>query len=259
MHYARGDLSMEPLAEDVSRRYLEASLLSLFAVRRLIDRYKFDIAVFHHGLYVPQGIVGEVCRQAGVRVVNWFVSYRKGTFIFSHDDTYHHTLMTEPTAQWEDMAWNQQNEDGIVDYLKSRWYGTRDWISFHEKPDEDFGSFARQQGVDLSRPTIGLLTNVVWDAQLHYPASAFPNMIDWVLRTIEYFAKRQDLQLLIRVHPAEIRGTSRSRQPMLEEIAKVFPKLPANVFVIGPESPVSTYAAMEACDAVLIVTKPASS
>ena len=33
----------------------------------------------------------------------WNVAYRKRRFIFSHDDTYHHTLMTEPRDYWEQM------------------------------------------------------------------------------------------------------------------------------------------------------------
>ncbi len=97
-----------------------------------------------------------------------------------------------------------------------------------------------------------MLSNVVWDAQLHYPANAFPSLIDWTVRTIDYFRGRPDLQLLLRIHPAEVRGTSRSRQPLLAEIEKRFPDLPPNVFIIPAESPVSTYAAMELCDSVLI-------
>ena len=58
--------------------------------------------------------------------------------------------------------------------------------------------------------------------------------------------------MLIRIHPAEVRGTIPSRQPLLAEIRKAFPELPANVFIIPPESNSSTYAAMYACDSVLI-------
>jgi hypothetical protein len=251
-YFARGDLSGEPEGEGVLRRYLEASLVSIFGYRRLLSGKKFDVAVFHHGLYVPQGQVGEICRKLGVRVVNWFVAYRANSFIFSHDDTYHHTLMNEPTSTWENMSWGDRQRGEIERYLKSRWHGTRDWIGFHEKPSEDVLSFAREVGIDLAKPVIGMLTNVVWDAQLHYPANAFPGIIDWAVETIDYFARRPDLQLLIRIHPAEIRGTVGSRQPMADEIAKRFPTLPPNVFVISPENDVSTYAAMELCDCALI-------
>lgn len=251
-YYARGDLAGEPLGETVLRRYFEAAILATRAYARLIEVVRPTVAVFHHGLYVPQGAVGEVCRAKGVRVVNWLVAYRSGCFVFSHDDTYHHTLMTEPTAVWEDMAWGDRQRREIRDYLKSRWRGSRDWIGFHEDPSADLAAFPETAGLDPAKPVVGLLTNVVWDAQLHYPANAFPDMIAWVEATIRWFAARPDLQLLVRVHPAEIRGTVRSRQPIVEEIRTRFPVLPPNVFVVPPESRVSTYAALERCDAALI-------
>ncbi len=39
---------------------------------------------------------------------------------------------------------------------------------------------------------------------------------------------------------------------MLAEIQRAFPELPENIFVIPPESAVSTYAAMSLCDSVII-------
>jgi hypothetical protein len=150
------------------------------------------------------------------------------------------------------MEWDSGLEDEIMSYLRSRFLGTRDWIWFHEKPDEDFDRFLAESNLDRNKPIVGMLTNVMWDAQLHYPANAFPDMLAWTLETIQYFAGRPDLQLLIRVHPAEIRGTARSMQPLVAEIAKDFPTLPRNVFVIPPESPISTYAAMARCDSVII-------
>jgi hypothetical protein len=251
-YYCRGDLEDEPRGEEVLRRYLEASLLSVAAYRRLLAQGRYDVAVFHHGLYVPQGLVGEVCRTVGVRVVNWVVAYRESSFILSHGDTYHHTLMEEPGSDWQDMAWGPAQRAEIAAYLKSRWQGDRDWIGFHEKPDEDAAALVRSLGLDPKKPVIGMLSNVLWDAQLHYPANAFASLLDWAAATIEYFAVRPDLQLLLRIHPAEVRGTARSRQPLAEALARRFPQLPSNVFVIPPESPVSTYAAMELCDSVLI-------
>jgi hypothetical protein len=251
-YFARGDLSTEPLAEPVLRRYFEASLQTAAAVRKLVEQERPDSAIFHHGIYVPQGIVAETLRASHVRMVTWTVAYRKRRFIFSHGGTYHHTLMSEPVSAWEDVDLTPEMDEAVMEYLKSRWKGTRDWIWFHEKPQEEIDAIAAELGVDFSKPCIGLLTNVVWDAQLHYPANAFPNMLEWIKETIRYFGGRPEIQLLIRVHPAEIRGTLPSRQPVVEEIRRAFPELPKNVFVIPPESQVSTYAAMLQCDTVLI-------
>ncbi|MDO9262833.1 MAG: hypothetical protein Q7U02_02625 [Desulfosalsimonadaceae bacterium] len=250
--FARGSLTGEKFAEPVLRHYLKAALLTAYAAANCMKKYNFLAASFHHGIYIPQGVVGEVARRLDVRVANWSVAYRKKSFIFSHHDTYHHTLMSEPVSAWENMEWSDRHETEIMDYLKSRWKGTNDWIWFHERPQEDIDQIVREVGVDFSRPCIGMLTNVMWDAQLHYPANAFPDMLEWVVQTIRYFEKRPDLQLVIRIHPAELRGTVKSRQLMVDEIGKVFPELPHNVFIIPPESQISTYAMTSLCNAVII-------
>jgi hypothetical protein len=221
-------------------------------MQNLLQTYPFASSCFNHGIYVPQGLIGEVLRQHNVAVTTWNPAYRKQCFIFSHGDTYHHTLMSEPTSAWENIPWNAALETKLMDYLKSRWYGTQDWIWFHEKPKEDLAAIAQEMGLDLTKPTIGLLTNVIWDAQLHYPANAFPSMLEWIIQTVQYFINRPELQLVIRVHPAEIRGWLPSRQLVADEIHKAFPELPANIIVIPPESQISTYAVMMQCDSVII-------
>ena len=250
--YARATIDEEPYAEIVLRRYLKAAILTALSVKELLQREKYEVAVFHHGIYVPQGVIGEVARQAGVRVVNWNPAYRKNCFIFSHSDTYHHTLMDEPVSVWDGMPWPAEREETITRYLRSRWEGENDWIRFHENPYFQKDRILAEIGCDASRPIIGCLTNVMWDAQLHYPANAFANMLEWLLFTVRYFTERPDLQLVIRVHPAEIRGSVPTRQPVMEELSKHFPKLPSNVFVVPPDSNISTYVLSELCDSVII-------
>jgi hypothetical protein len=230
------------------KRYFKASLITAIALQNIQKEQKFDTAVFHHGIYVPHGIIGEVFRKEDVAVVNWNVGYREGTFIFSHNDTYHHTMMAEPVSNWESISWNSDLERKVLSYIKTRSKGTRDWHVFLKEPSGDIASL----GFDSAKPAIGLLTNVCWDAQLHYPANVFDNMLDWIFQTIEHFAKKPDLQLIIRVHPAEVTAELPSRQLVTEEIKKSFPNLPPNIFVVAPESKLNTYTLMEACNAVII-------
>jgi hypothetical protein len=253
-YFARSTLEGEPLAEPVLRRFVEAALLTAYATRRLLRTEAIDVVVVNHAIYVPHGIVAEVARREGRRVVAWNVAYRNRSFLFSHGETYHHTLLSEPTSEWEDVEWTPERDAEIGEYLTSRRRGGRDWIVFHNtRPIEDLRRAAPGlEAIDLSRPLIGLLTNVAWDAQLHYPANAFADMLDWIVQTIRWFGGRPDLQLLIRVHPAEMSGDIPSRQRVVDEVAKAFPRLPANVFLVPPESAMSTYAAAEACDAVII-------
>jgi len=250
--FATGALDDEPMAEPIVRRYLESALRVAFATRRLLRSIQFSSTVFTHGIYVPWGIVGEVARQEGVHVSTWNVAYRKRRFIFSHDNTYHHTLMNEPREHWENLALSEQQERELMHYLSSRRDGLFDWIVFHRPKTDDPKELPSLLGLDPSKPVIGLLTNVSWDAQLHYPANAFDSMLDWLVQTCRYFEDRRDLQLLIRVHPAEISGFPPSRQPVLGELRKVIPQLAANIVVVPPESELSTYALMSLCNSVII-------
>lgn len=250
--FASGSIEAEPHGPAVLRRYFESSLLTAFAARRLFRTLRFTSAVFTHGIYVPWGIVGEVARREGVHVATWNVAYRKRRFVFSHHDTYHHTLMTEPREHWEHLQLSESQDRDLTQYLASRRDGVFDWIVFHRPQQLAASELARQAGIDPSRPVIGLLTSVTWDAQLHYPSNAFPNMLEWLVQTCEYFGRRPDLQLLIRVHPAEISGFPRSRQPILAELRRRVPDLPPNIIVVPPESGMSTYGLMAHCNAVVI-------
>ncbi len=250
--FASGSLDEEPHGEAILRRYLESALLTAFATRRLLRAIQFSSIVLTHGIYVPWGVVGEVARHEGVHLSTWNVAYRKRRFIFSHHDTYHHTLLTEPVEHWQDDPLSPQQEQELMKYLESRREGLFDWIVFHRPAKHDPGEVSAQLGLDPNKKTIGLLTNVAWDAQLHYPANAFPNMLEWLVQTCEYFATRPDLQLLIRVHPAEISGFPTSRQPILRELRKRLPTLSPNIFVVPPESGVSSYTLMRLCNAAII-------
>jgi hypothetical protein len=249
--FARGTLDDEPRGEAVSRKFLEGALVTAMAYRHLVAQTRPDVMVVHHGIYAPQGIVAAVARAAGIRLVTWNPAYRRHCLICSHDDTYHHTLMTEPTARWDQRRLSDEARAKTVEYLESRRRGEGDWIRFHQAPAavaERLGAL----GLDPGKPLISAFTNVFWDAQLHYPANAFAGQGDWLIETIRAFAARPDLQLAIRVHPAELTGSPPSRQKAADEIAKAFPALPSNVVLIGPESALSSYELAELSDTVLI-------
>jgi hypothetical protein len=253
-YFARGDLENEPLSEPVLRRYFEAGLRTIAGMRRLIEAREYDILVVNHGIYIPQGMIAEVARAMRVHVVTYNPAYRKHCFTFSHDQSYHFTMLDEPAARWHDFAWTSRLAEETNAYLLSRRFGSNDWIWFHDKPREDIAPVLQEIGCDPGKPYAAALTSVVWDAQLHYKANAFPSMMDWLRRTVEHWKARTDgMQLVIRAHPAEIRGAVPSRQQVAVELTAAFPDgLPANVFVIPPDHQASTYALCENADTVII-------
>jgi hypothetical protein len=161
-------------------------------------------------------------------------------------------MLQEDSSEWMDYRMGPLEEQQISTYLRSRLIGGNDWINFQPNMEQDGDAIARQLALDMSKPVIGLLTNVIWDAQLHFDNSAFPSMLEWLFASIEYFLARSDLQLVIRVHPAEVLGSVPSMQHAVDEIVKRFGTLPSHIKLIGPNDKISTYALMSLCNSVLV-------
>lgn len=249
--FAKANITDEPQFFEVIKKYLMASIKVARGINNLLNARSYDVIVFNHGIYVPQGIITRVAQRRNIRTVNWNTAYRKNTFIFSHGDTYHHTLISEEDT-WSGLDNSEVISKKVVEYIKSRSFGHEDWITFNKARNIEDSDVYNRLNLDKSRPVIGLLTNVAWDAQLHYPANAFPDMIDWVLTTVSYFAENKHLQLVIRVHPAELTGNLVSRQLVKKEIDKHYPALPDNIRIIDSSSNFNSYSAMSICDSILI-------
>ncbi len=250
--FAKGTIILNSLTEKVLRKFFESAIITMIATQKLLEKHKYDCIVLHHGIYVPQGIIVDVAKNNNIHVVTWHTAYRKSCFIFSHDKTYHYTMLEESTSVWEDIILNKKKENTIKNYLKSRWEGKKDWINFQSAEIFDRNSIEKITGIDFNKPTVGMLTNVAWDAQLHFKNKAYDTMFDWVIQTIDFFKKNKHIQLLIRIHPAEITGTVPSNDSVIDQINNHFLKIPDNVFIIGPESKISTHSAMSYCNSVII-------
>jgi len=250
-YFSNSDPSKERLGEEISRRYLEASIIAYYSLKSFLEKNKYDGVCMTHGVFTPYGIVNDVCTKMGIPVVCWGVSYQKQKFFFTHGNPLQF-LLHEDTKAWEDIKWTDKQKNQILDYIRSRWYGGKDWLSIQkDNKNITFKQFAADKKINLDKPIIGLLTNIVWEAIAEYKSRIFPDMLTWIKKTIIYFKSRKDLQLLIRIHPAESQGNV-SRQLAIDEINKMFKKLPDNVFIINSDDNVSTYEAMEFCDSVII-------
>ncbi len=250
--FARSTLEGTPEARGVLRAFLIAARLSHVGAARLVERETYDVVVLHHGIYVPQGPILAAAREKGARVVSWNVGYRKRTFIFSHGDSYHYTMIAEPPDRWEGLDLSSAWQSALDGYLHSRRHGEQDWIVFGRNARFDAPAYLRERGVALDRPIFLALTNVAWDAQLHYPTNSFASMGEWLVETVRWFAARPSLQLVIRVHPGELTGNMPANETAADILAAAFPALPGNVFLVAPGDPISTYGLIEAARATII-------
>ena len=64
--------------------------------------------------------------------------------------------------------------------------------------------------------------------------------MEWINSSINFFKDKKNINLIIRVHPAEIRGDVPSDQKIEDEIKKTFSILPDNIKLIKPDDKFSS-------------------
>ena len=249
-----GSIENDDYTRAICKRYLTSAIIMAEISKAVIERLQPDCVVMHHGIYLTTGVFSEYARKQNVRVVIFTPAYRKNTFLFSHNETYHKTLQDEPVENWENMSLSDKDNRILDDYLNSRRWGSQDFISYYPNPLEDRDKIIRELALDTSKKIIGLFTNLSWDGQVVFHDTAFNNMFEWITETIEYFIEKPHLQLIIRIHPAEVKGAVETRQKLLPEIRAKFPQLPEHIKIISSNSNISTYTLSDLVDSAIVYT-----
>ena len=69
----------------------------------------------------------------------------------------------------------------------------------------------------------------------------FDNILNCLFIQLIFLTKKQDLQLVIRIHPAEVNSTKPAKQRIMDEINKKYKFIPKNIKIIPAEDNISIY------------------
>lgn len=251
-YFAKGSMNDNSKEEKVIfDKFKSAAEISYSAYLKLLSVEKPQLVIAHHGIYVPQGSVVSASKKLGIPIVTWLASYRSGTLLFAEGDTYHRTLPAERLDDFN-FEYGQEQRDKVLRYLVDRETGANDWISFSTSSEKDRCIFEALE-LDRNKKTILMLTNVMWDANIHFNKNIFDNMSDWLFKTLEFIQEHEELQLVLRIHPAEVTGTIPSREKAADIIRHRFPKLPDNVRIVEPTNlNIGTYQLIEQTNCSII-------
>jgi capsule polysaccharide export protein KpsC/LpsZ len=97
-------------------------------------------------------------------------------------------------------------------------------------------------GLD-DRPVVLLAANVLGDSLTLGRNIFAESMSEWITRTVQYFAQRPDVQLVIRVHPGE--KLVPQAKSMGTVVREALPELPPHIHLIGALDNVNTYDLIE--------------
>jgi hypothetical protein len=212
-----------------------------------------DLVIVPNGTIQELGVVYRLARFLKIPAVTYeFGDQRQRIWVAQNDE-----VMRQNT----DGLWKARQGDalteGELERLKSLFAARQSgaiWENFarrwQDSPAEG-GQKARETlGLD-QRPLVLLATNVLGDSLTLGRQVFSQTMAQWIARTVQYFAGRPEVQLVVRIHPGEVLTHGQS---MVEVVRQVLPRLPEHIHLIGPKDKMNTYDLMEAADLGLVYT-----
>ena len=219
-----------------------------------LNTNKPDVVVVPNGTIQEFAVMYEVAKYLGIPVTTYeFGDQRQRVWIAQNAKV----MEQETDALWQaymDVPLDRTETRKIHELFESRRKASI-WKNFsrlwQRAPAKGVAQARKELGLDDARPVVLLATNVLGDS-LTLGREVFTHtMEEWIIRTLQYFMGKPNVQLVIRVHPGEmlIHG-----QSMVDVIEHVSPDLPEHIHLIKPDDPTNTYDLIAAADLGLVYT-----
>lgn len=245
--------------DDLSRRsyknFLISGAMMVRVGRRLLDAVQPDKLYLLNGLFFAERIMHQLAREKAIPVVTHEVGFMPNTIVFAHNRIAGHFDLDEVWQTYKNIPLTTAEAAQLDEYLLARRRGKRDAAAYYPSIQEDEQKIIEQLALDRSKKIVLMLTNILWDSAVLDRERIFDNMTDWLDTTIRHFIPRQDAQLVIRIHPAEIRlQMHETREKVGNFLKSRFADLPDHIKIIYPESVISSYILMNLSCVGLIYT-----
>lgn len=215
---------------------------------------KPDVVLIPNGLILEMGIVFRVARYLNIDAVTYeFNDQREQIWLAQNS-----SIMQQDTDFLVEARCHLPMTDEMFEKvadLENARRGARVWGK-----SKRLWQYVSSQGADEtrkllnldSRPVVMLAANVLGDSLTLGRDIFAESMTEWITKTVQYFAKRNDVQLVIRVHPGEkLVPQAKSMGTVVKE---ALPELPNHIHVIGALDNINTYDLIEIADVGLAYT-----
>lgn len=253
-----GKLKDDLRTKKIYREFLRSSILIAKTAERMLDNVKPDLIIMLNGLFFAERIMWETAKAKKIPVVTYERGFIIDTVVFEKKHPVGCFNLDEEWEKYKNVSLTKDENKTLDDYLLDRTKGERSIEQYWPKVEEDKNKIIQFLNIDKNKKVVILFSNILWDTALQDKDTAFANMGEWIIETINYFMKNPDKQLIIRVHPAEVRLIGQETTEKVQDlIYDYFPELPGNVRIIPSESDISSYVLMSLSDTGIVYTSTA--
>ena len=241
------------LESELYKLRLHRNIAAGIAAFSYLRRHKPDGIILPNGTILEFGVVYQVARYLGIPTVTYeFGEQRDRIWLAQNAEV----MRQETTDLWharQNQALGQDQLNQVRKLFAARQRASL-WENFARRwqgvPSEGGAQVRHSLGLD-QRPIVLLATNVIGDSLTLGRQVFSDSMTNWLERTVQYFAGRNDVQLVARIHPGELitKGPS-----VADVVHKALPSIPENIHLVPADAKVNTYDIVEIADLGLVYT-----
>jgi hypothetical protein len=254
---SRGTLLDDDETLDAYRSFLVSGTILCSAFEHLLEQVRPDRIFVLNGAFFPERILAEMATARSIPVVRYEKGFLTDTVVACHWRP-GASILDFGEQAWQDALTaplSSEQEHELDAYLEERVRGGRTLDNFWAHRIADNDRIRSDLGLRDGRPMVAAFLNVVWDSSIQGRDVAFASMGEWLVHVIRWAESRPDVDVVVRLHPAEIGLVNHvSRERMADHIVTNFEHLPDNVHVVGSDSSISSYSLMEMAALGLVYT-----
>lgn len=223
---------------------LESAILYTYASNRMIESLKPERAIVTSGKTISFAYFFELCKLKSIPVVTWDESaFSRYKFTFSWNK---YATEYSGEANWDEVKKQKLLPEQVKQMDEYFNFAQKGLIGFQNLYNQEM---TQKHGREILKSIplqnenyILLLSNVVWDTATLGLDKSFESMLDWLFKTIETLWDKNDVDLLIRVHPAETNVPDEWKTEITLDryVQQQFGELPKHIHLVqGPDAPSS--------------------
>jgi hypothetical protein len=238
-------------AQEIAKDFAVAATGVEHAATVVLDEFAPDIVLMINGLFGAERVIRELALARGLAAPTYEFAPRGGAMVFSQDTPAPEYDVDELWARVADRPLSERQRAEVVELLNDRARGVGAHESYFERTRDDLDELRRDLGLQGRERVVSLFTNVTWDSATVGHDVGFHSMFDWVEHAVR-LAGELELELVVRVHPAEARwGT---REHVEEVVVSRLGQVPENVRFVLAKHALSSYALLDISDLTLTYT-----
>ncbi len=241
------------------RSYLYSAVIALNSLRRVFETYKPDILFMLNGRFFSHRVAVELAKEHSVRIL----IHERGRIdnsltLWENESSHNYNTFLKSWNEWKEMPLIQRQLNDISKIFAGREHGKNTGWKSYASGKQKISRLVGKLGLSPDKKIITLFTSSDDETAASEGWKGIIDQFEWIARTIEYVRRKNEYELIIRIHP-NTSGILGSNDQFLGKINQLITSgLPETVKIVMPDKKINSYQLINISRACLVHTSTIS-